>query len=264
MDVVLLIIIGIILFFGWANMFRVQEYLKKRKEKKKSVQSGFYCIKRDIEIELKKLSDGKINFREKESFESLPKHLKAAEDYLDQAVSNFSNNTPTPFWDSIENVYTELYGFMSNIESISSAVISYDEKLPNFQNKISRDCQNLKDLLNKYENWLQDYKYVKKDIEKYLEKSKYLYPKFSVKKGDIRSFYTKSHAISQRAEKIAKEAQKKFDFAHIYEIRKNNEVLMFRNIGTLLGAINHTTQYLTSAIDRCESELERHEEKRKN
>lgn len=217
-------------------------------------------IKKDIESVFLEISNPNLFSIEKRTFEALSKNLKAAENYLDEAESNFSNNTPTPFWDSIEKAYAELGKFHQNIYRIADLSIYYGERETQFRTKIRGSCHELEQLLKTNENWLQDYKYAIKDIEKYREKSKYSYPKFPVERGSIRKFHTKSNSISKRAYKIAKEALKHYEFAYIYEIRKNNKIEYSPNhpddLNTLSRAINYTTPYLTEAIDWCERLLE--------
>jgi len=144
-----------------------------------------------------------------ELFESAPKLLITAEEYLDQAEIDFKENAYSPFWNSIENAV--------------KALGQIDESI----NEISNNAHKYSNLIKKYEN---------------------IPPKFPLTHQSIEKLAVVGMATAKRMEAIVRTAQRNFQFAMIYEQRKTNQILI-AGFTNLADAIDRMTWEITESIN---------------
>lgn len=142
-------------------------------------------------------------------FESIPKHLESAEEYLDQAEFDFSDGAFAPFWDSIEKAVKTLGHFDEGVQQIKGNSTRYTN------------------LISKYEDTPPHFPLARKSVEK-------------LRVGT---------ATAERMKAIVRTAQRNFQFATIYEQRKTNQILVagFNNLAHALDRM--TWQITTSIND---------------
>lgn len=119
-------------------------------------------------------------------FESLPKHLSVAENYLDQAEADFADGAFAPFWDSIENAAKELSHFVNGVHSINYNSSRYTE------------------MVSKYESTPPQFPLARQSVAK----------------------LGVGTTSAERMKAIVRTAQRNFQFATIYEQRKTNQILL--------------------------------------
>jgi len=129
-------------------------------------------------------------------FESLPKYLSSAEDYLDQAEVDFADGAFVPFWDSIENAAKALAHFNEGVNNIKENLARYTE------------------LISECEGPLPQFPLARESVTK-----------LGVATG-----------TAERMETIVRAAQCNFQFASIYEQHKTNQILVagFSNLAQAL------------------------------
>ena len=137
------------------------------------------------------LSDDSITL-----FEKMPKHLKTAEEHLNQAEFEFSEGAFAPFWDAIEKT--------------AKALGRFDERVQSIRNNSSQYTSVAK----KYEGVPPHFPLSRKSVEK-----------LSV-----------GTSTAERMKEIVRTAQRNFQFATIYEQRKTNQILVagFTNLAQAL------------------------------
>lgn len=165
-------------------------------------------------------------------FESMPEHLKLAEEYLNQAEFEFSDGAFAPFWDAIEKTAKTLGRF--------------DEAV----RKIKNNASQYTDLIRNYENLPPQFPLARKSVEK-----------LSV-----------GTATAERMKEIVRTAQRNFQFATIYEQRKTNQILVagFTNlaqaldlmtwqitdsVGNLAGSVDSMALALSKSMNAIHSRL---------
>jgi len=119
-----------------------------------------------------------------DDFELLPRHLRAAEESLDQAEARFEEAAFAPFWDSIERAVRELVGFEARVRSLTSHLTTYDT------------------LVKQYDGQP---------------------PQFPIDRERISSLAV-SARTAERLRSIVSKAQSNSQFAEIYEQRKANPI----------------------------------------
>jgi hypothetical protein len=148
-------------------------------------------------------------------FESMPEHLKSAEEYLNQAEFEFSEGAFAPFWDAIEEA-TNTLGY-------------FDEGINNIIYNSSR-----------YGDLVLDYEGVA--------------PKFPLACESVKKLSVGT-STAKRMKHIVRIAQRNFQFATIYEQRKTNELLVegFTNLAQALDKmtwkITDSIDNLASSVD---------------
>lgn len=156
-----------------------------------------------------------------EFFESMPKHLTAAEQYLDQAEIDFAEGAFAPFWDSIEKAAKALGYFNQGVRRINNNSFRYTK------------------LIKKYENTPPEFPLTPQSIAK-----------LSV-----------GTATAERMRAIVRKAQRNFQFATIYEQRKTNRILVegFINLAQALDEmtwrITNSIDALSSSVNGMASTL---------
>jgi len=155
-------------------------------------------------------------------FESLPSHLDAAENWLDDAEVDFAEGAFSPFWDSIENAARSLARFDEGIRHIKANSSRYTEL-----------------------------------IEKYDGRP----PSFPVTRESVGRFDV-GKVTANRMKAIVRSAQRNFQFAVIYEQRKTSQILVagFTNLAQALEQmtwqITDSVDRLASSIDTMTSTLD--------
>ncbi|RLC12421.1 MAG: hypothetical protein DRI57_17725 [Deltaproteobacteria bacterium] len=166
-------------------------------------------------------------------FEQMAKHLKTAEEYLNQAEFEFSEGAFAPFWDAIEKTAETLGRFEQGVQNIRNNSSQYT------------------DLITKYEGVPPQFPLARK----------------SVKKLSIGT------STAERIKKIVRTAQCNFQFARIYEHRKTNEILVagFTNLaqaldrmtwqitdslGNLAGSVDSMASTLNESMSAIHSRLD--------
>ncbi len=119
-----------------------------------------------------------------DDFELLPGHLTAAEASLDEAEARFREEAFARFWDSIEKAVQELGGFDARVQAITSRLTAYDA------------------LVKQYEGQP---------------------PQFSIDRDGVASLAV-SAKTADRLRAVVYKAQCNFEFATIYEQRRNNQI----------------------------------------
>jgi len=119
-------------------------------------------------------------------FESMPKHLSSAEEYLDQAEVDFAEGAFAPFWDSIENAAKTLGRFDEGVHHIKDNASRYTE------------------LIRKYEDTPPQFPLARQSVTK----------------------LGVGTTTAERMKVIVRTAQRNFQFATIYEQRKTNQILV--------------------------------------
>ncbi len=119
-------------------------------------------------------------------FESMPKQLESAEEYLDQAEFDFSDGAFSPFWGSIEKAAETLGRFDKGVQEIKANSSDYT------------------DLIKKYEDTPPQFPLARKSVEK----------------------LGVGMATAERMKAIVRTAQRNIQFATIYEQRKTNQILV--------------------------------------
>lgn len=149
-------------------------------------------------------------------FESMPEHLKSAEEYLNQAEFEFSDGAFAPFWDAIEKTAKKLGRF--------------DEGARNIKNNLSQYTY----LIREYEDVPPQFPLARKSVEK-------------LRVGT---------ATAERMAKIVRTAQRNYQFATIYEQRKTNQILVagFTNLAQALGRMTwQITESIDNLVDSVDS-----------
>ncbi len=142
-----------------------------------------------------------------DDFELLPGHLMAAEKSLDQAEAGFHDGAFAPFWDSIEQAVKELGGFDTRVQSITHRLAAYDT------------------LVEQYEGQP---------------------PQFPIDRDRVATLAV-SAKTAERLRSIVYKAQCNFEFATIYEQRKNNQISI-AGFATLANALALMSSQLQSSI----------------
>lgn len=154
-------------------------------------------------------------------FESMPTHLRTAEQYLDQAEIDFADGAFAPFWDSIENAAKTLGRFHEGVCCIKNNSSRYTE------------------LIKKYENTPPIFPLAPQSVSK----------------------LGVGTATAERMKAIVRTAQRNFQFAVIYEQRKTNQILVagFTNLAQALDRmtwqITDSISELASSVDGMTSTL---------
>jgi len=150
----------------------------------------------------------------RDDFELLPGHLIAAEESLDQAEASFREGAFAPFWDSIEQAVQELGGFDTRVQSIASRLTTYDT------------------LVKQYEGQP---------------------PQFPIDRDGVADLAV-SARTAERLRSVVYKAQCNFEFATIYEHRKNNQVSI-AGFTTLANALALISSQLQSSIGQLASSV---------
>jgi hypothetical protein len=142
-------------------------------------------------------------------FESMPKHLRSAEQYLDQAEVDFADSAFAPFWDSIEHA--------------AKALGRFDESIHHIKDNASRYTE----LLRQYEGTP---------------------PPFSLARQSVAKLGVGT-TTAERMKNLVRTAQRNFQFSTIYEQRRTNKILVagFTNLAQALEQM--TWQITTSIDD---------------
>ncbi len=154
-------------------------------------------------------------------FESIPEHLRTAEDHLDQAEIDFAEGVFAPFWDSIEKAALTLGRFDEGVRKIN-------------------DCSSRYVELNKQ---------YKADP-----------PRFPLSPPSVTKL-TVGTATAERMKRIVRTAQRNYQFASIYEQRKTNQILVagFTSLAQALDEmtwrITASIDGLASSVDSMGSTL---------
>lgn len=154
-------------------------------------------------------------------FESMPKHLSAAEEDLDQAEVDFADGAFAPFWDSIEKAAKTLGRFDEGVRHINDNSSRYTE------------------LIKKYEDTPPEFPLARQSVAK----------------------LGVGTATAERMKAIVRNAQRNFQFATIYEQRKTNQILVagFTNLAQALDRmtwqITASIDDLASSVDVMTSTL---------
>ncbi|MBT9151395.1 MAG: hypothetical protein DDT40_01588 [candidate division WS2 bacterium] len=154
-------------------------------------------------------------------FEQMPKHLKTAEEYLNQAEIEFSEGAFAPFWDAIEKTAKTLGLFNKGVQDIKNNSSQYT------------------DLITKYEDVPPQFPLSRKSAEK-------------LGVGTL---------TAERMKEIVHTAQRNFQFATIYEQRKTNQILVagFTNLAQALDRmawqITDSIDSLAFSVDSMASTL---------
>ena len=155
-------------------------------------------------------------------FESMPKHLGSAENYLDQAEVDFADGAFAPFWDCIENAAKTLGRFAEGVHHINDSSSRYSE------------------LIKKHEDTP---------------------PKFPLERQSVTRLGVGT-TTAERMQAVVRKAQRNFQFAMIYEQRKTNQILVagFTNLAQALKDMTWQLMVsindLASSIDGMTSTLE--------
>ena len=150
----------------------------------------------------------------RDDFELLPGHLMAAEASLDQAETGFRDGAFAPFWDSIEQAVQALGGFDMRVQSIMSRLTTYDT------------------LVRKYEGQP---------------------PEFPIDRDRVATLAV-SAKTAERLRSIVYKAQCNFEFATIYEQRKNRPISI-GGFATLANALALMSSQLQSSIGQLASSV---------
>jgi len=196
------------------NKRKAEEERRKREELNRQNE-----IKRQERIyeSMKILGENSLS-----AFESLPKCLEEAENHLDKAKYDFSENALSPFWESIENAYIELGSF-------------------------NEEMQNIKGNLSNYESLAKQY-----------ENNP---PEFPLSRSSIEKLNT-SCPIFERANNLVREAQKNPDFANIYEMRRTQKIMIagFSNLSEAINnmgqEIEGSIRTLSETVDSTSLRLD--------
>jgi hypothetical protein len=154
-------------------------------------------------------------------FESMPDHLKTAEEWLDQAAVDFAQGAFSPFWSSIENAAKSLAHFDEAIGEIKSNSSQFTELVPKY-----RDTP----------------------------------PAFPVSPESVEKLRVGT-STAKRMEATVRHAQCNYQFATIYEQRKTNQILIagFTNLAHALDYmtthITNSIANLSSSFDGMSSTL---------
>ena len=154
-------------------------------------------------------------------FESMPEHLRTADEYLDQAELDFAEGVFAPFWDCIEKAARKLGHFDEGVRKINDSssrytglTRQYDARPPGFP----------------------------------------LSPQSVTK-------LTIGATTAERMKRIVRNAQRDYQFASIYEQRKTNQILVagFTNLAQALDEmtwrITKSIDGLASSVDSMGSTL---------
>ena len=150
----------------------------------------------------------------RDDFELLPGHLMAAEESLDQAEAGFREGAFAPFWDSIEQAVQGLGGFDTRVQSIASRLTTYDT------------------LVKQYEGQP---------------------PQFPIDRDGVANLAV-SARTAERLRSIVYKAQCNFEFATIYEQRKNHQISI-AGFATLANALALMSSQLQSSIGQLASSV---------
>lgn len=134
-------------------------------------------------------------------FESMPGHLVAAEELLDQAEHDFKEGAFSPFWSSIEKTTMRLGTFDDGVRMITINFKEHGE------------------LAKRYKGTL---------------------PRFPIVLDSIRGMAA-ANTTTDRLNRIVRKAQRNFQFATIYEQRKTNQLLAagFTTLAQALDGMGH-------------------------
>ncbi len=189
--------------------------------KRKQAAEGAALKKREAERRLaaerqRDYADGLVrNCKESlNDFELLPGHLMAAEQSLDQAEARFREGAFAPFWDCIEQAVQELGGFDTRVQSITSRRATYDT------------------LVKQYEGQP---------------------PRFPVDRDCVANLAV-SARTAERLRSIVYKAHCNFEFATIYEQRKNHQISP-AGFATLANALALMSSQLQSSIGQLANSL---------
>jgi hypothetical protein len=155
------------------------------------------------------------------AFERVPLQLQSAENFLDQAESDYVEGAFAPFWDSVEKAALALAGFDEGVR------------------KIEGNSKNYIDLVTQYRGKT---------------------PVFAVSPSSVPSLALASET-SKRMNGIVRKAQRNFEFSVIYEQRKTNQILVagFRNLAQALEEmtwrITSSLDDLRNSVDGMHSSL---------
>ena len=168
---------------------KLEKEEKERIQKLKDEQDGY-------QTDLTNLCNNTIT-----TFESLPTHLRSAEECLNMAEFEFSEGAFAPFWDAIEEAVNRLGYFDQGV------------------NKIEENLSRYTKLIMKFERIPPKFPLANKSVDK-----------ISI-----------STLTSERMKKIVRKAQQNFQFATIYEQRKTNKILIagFGNLSRALNRMTY-------------------------
>lgn len=146
--------------------------------------------------ELVKLSSDSLQW-----FESMPKQLLNAEQFLDQAECDFKENAFAPFWTSIEKATSWLGTFDNTVLALSHSSERHGALATSFEGKP---------------------------------------PSFPITMKSVQGMAAAS-TTADRLKDIVRKAQTNFQFAMIYEQRKTNQLLVagFTNLAQALDGMGH-------------------------
>lgn len=201
---------------------RAKEEVRRKQQEVKEAEERIQCRKRhEDEQEGQRNQMIVLGNNSITLFESMPKHLVAAEGNLDQAEFDFSEGAFSPFWDSIEKAARSLGHFDEGVQAIEANLSRYTG------------------LLKKYEKVPPQFPLARKSVEK----------------------LGIGTTTAERMQAIVRTAQRNFQFASIYEQRKTNQILVagFNNLAHALERmtwqITDSIESLSGAIDSMASTL---------
>jgi len=151
-----------------------------------------------------------------DDFDLLPRHLMAAEKSLDQAEVAFRDGAFAPFWDSIEQTVQALGGFDTRVQSITSRLATYDTMVKQYEGQP---------------------------------------PQFPIGRDRVATLAV-SGKTAERLRSIVYKAQCNFEFATIYERRKNTQISI-AGFATLANALALMSSQLQSSIGGLASSVGR-------
>ncbi|MHB8474566.1 MAG: hypothetical protein ACYDC8_17320 [Gammaproteobacteria bacterium] len=155
-------------------------------------------------------------------FESMPRYLLTAEEFLDQAERDFKEGVFSPFWDSIEKVTLQLGAFNDGVQTITINSRKHTELAKIFKARA---------------------------------------PRFPIDVESVRGMVAAT-TTSERMRFIVRKAQAQPTFAQIYEQRRTNQLLVagFTSLATALDGmgqrISSSIESLGSQISEMSSAME--------
>ena len=239
---VLMIVVGILICFGWYISYSDRVKLEARKK---------VTEKRML----------KIYVKSKEMFLSIPELVHATEKYLDLAEKEFLEGVFAPFWDEIERATETLAGCQRCLTDINKNVITYSTygeiKQPEKKSRKAMSEEITRDIKRdiNYQRRAPSDKH--KEVWRRIKEAKIKalkidsLPPFELPLGklpDLRS-------TSARLTAIVRESQKDFQFATIYEQRKTNKILI-AGFNTLESAIYGLGDAIAFSLNELSNNLQ--------
>ncbi len=198
---------GSLIAFGIATIWvMVQQFIETQRtenaERERARQADLArakaheAVQQAMGKELVKLSSDSLQW-----FESMPKLLLNAEQFLDQAECDFKENAFAPFWTSIEKATSWLGTFDDKVLSLSHSSERHGALATSFEGKP---------------------------------------PSFPITMKSVQGMAAAS-TTADRLKDIVRKAQTNFQFAMIYEQRKTNQLLVagFTNLAQALDGMGH-------------------------